>query len=336
MSQEIDFKDKKLISLLMMNSRAHLHELARPVNLSKNSVKYRIARLQERGYIKKFIPFIDYGKIDYCTFDLFLKLKSTEEEEKNLVEHLKNHPHNLWFMKLFGEWDYFIQFVTSSFYEFYDHHLSKFMEHYGSFIDEYEVKVSVKRLKLEPHVPGFPPIEKDEIKSKQKKREQNSVVVLDPVDRLLLQELARDASSSFLEIGMAIKESLETTRNHFYKLMEKGVLGGFSIDVGIHKLGYIDYLVFFKFHNFPQIIETQFRQFIKSKKEITLALKNGNVPEIYLIITSRHPIEIDILVKEIKNRFINSIQKITTLTVIEYITNNPFPSGLLSDLKKHY
>jgi len=50
----IDEKDKRLLALLEANSRVPVAELARKLNLSRSTVKDRIARLEHRGIIKGY------------------------------------------------------------------------------------------------------------------------------------------------------------------------------------------------------------------------------------------------------------------------------------------
>ncbi|MFA6461821.1 MAG: winged helix-turn-helix transcriptional regulator [Candidatus Woesearchaeota archaeon] len=326
----LDLKDKKLITLLHRNSRAKLHELAAELKLSKNSVKYRIERLQEKGYILRFIPIIDYNKIHYSTYDLFIKLKMRKEQEHLLIEHLKNNPKVLWACTLFGEWDLFVQFVTKSFYDFYNTDLTLFLKKFGQFIDDYEIKIAVKRLRLQHGVPEYLPLVK-EPPLLEKKINYSQPTELSLIDLKLLHALSQNARASFQELGQNIGESLETTRNHFNRLIKEGVLTGFTLNFEDTKIGYVGYLSFIRFHNFEK--EEEFRQFILTKPEIKLALKNGNVPEIYLLISTRSPYELESLVKEIKDRFYITVHEITTMTITNEFKVEMFPEGLITEEK---
>jgi DNA-binding Lrp family transcriptional regulator len=50
----VDDKDKALLALLQANSRESTSELARKLNLSRSTVKDRIARLERQGVIKGY------------------------------------------------------------------------------------------------------------------------------------------------------------------------------------------------------------------------------------------------------------------------------------------
>ena len=51
---ELDQYDVKILEMLAANPRATYAELAEPVDLSRDGVKYRIARLEKRGIIKGY------------------------------------------------------------------------------------------------------------------------------------------------------------------------------------------------------------------------------------------------------------------------------------------
>ena len=130
--EKIDLKDKKILFLLLENSKLPTSQIAKLVKLSKNSVLYRINRLRERGIIWKFFAAVNYEKLGLYTYDVFIKLKATEEREKQIKEHIRNHTNVIWAGSLFGTWDIFVQFLAKDVREF-ENILDKFLlqEHAG-------------------------------------------------------------------------------------------------------------------------------------------------------------------------------------------------------------
>jgi DNA-binding Lrp family transcriptional regulator len=327
--KQLDVKDKKILTLLSINSRLKLHEIAQHVRLSKNSIKYRIERLQKLGYIKRFTPIISYDKIGYTTHDLFIKLRLRKEQEKELVEHFKDHPNVLWCSTLFGEWDLLIQFANKNFDEFYYENLIGVLKKFNEFIEDYEVKVTVKRFKLQYCVPDyFDLINKNKVKTLTPVKDRN-IVQLDKVDRKLLSALSKNARANFQQLGKLINESLETTRNHFNKLIKEGVLEGFSVQFGYKELDLVNYMTFFRFRNISEEKEKEFKLYLQEKREVILALKNGNVPEIYLLLSANSPRTAETVIKDIKDKFFEQIKNITTITLTENIRLDFFPEGLI-------
>ena len=74
---KIDLKDRKILYELDTNSRQSYHEIAKKVGLSKDSIIYRIKKLQEQGVIKKFHTIYDVGKLGFISFRLYLKFQNS-------------------------------------------------------------------------------------------------------------------------------------------------------------------------------------------------------------------------------------------------------------------
>ena len=323
---ELDIKDRKLIALLSRDCRAKLGDLGKELNLSKKSVKQRIERLQEREFISNFIPVLNYAKLQLSTFDLFLKLKASPEEEKELIKELEKHPYLMGSASLFGEWDIFIQFVSLDYWEFYITIMKPFIKKFNNIIDSYEVKFSSERWKFKEEREEFSKL----VKNKFSKKKKNKVMRrLDVVDKKVLNALAKNARASFSEIGKEINESLETTRNHFNKLVATGIIMEFSIEVNFKKLGYVDYFTIVKHHNFTEERIEELKLFINSKKAISYAMQMGTTPEFFLSVSVKDIYDAEALFREMKEKFHNEIVSISNLLVTEYIREDLYPKGLM-------
>ena len=62
---EMDELDKRILDLLVLNSRTSLKELAKATNLSSPSAADRIRRLEERGIIRAFTADVDPVALGY-------------------------------------------------------------------------------------------------------------------------------------------------------------------------------------------------------------------------------------------------------------------------------
>ena len=102
----LDEKDKKILETLQYNSRQKLTTIAREVGLSIDSTHKRIKKLIENGVIY-FRALPVPAKIGYpLTADVFIKLKdATEEDHKELINYLRNHPRVTTLLSVMGEYD---------------------------------------------------------------------------------------------------------------------------------------------------------------------------------------------------------------------------------------
>lgn len=63
-SRKLDHVDIQMLRTLQENARLTVKELAAKVRLSSTSVFERLKRLEEGGYIKKYMAVLDAGKLD--------------------------------------------------------------------------------------------------------------------------------------------------------------------------------------------------------------------------------------------------------------------------------
>lgn len=65
-SEELDEVDRAILHFLQKNARFNsAADIAEKVDVTANTVRNRIQRLEERGIIKGYIPLIDYEQADY-------------------------------------------------------------------------------------------------------------------------------------------------------------------------------------------------------------------------------------------------------------------------------
>ena len=90
--KELDNIDKKILELLIENSRNTYRTISEYVNVSESTVRNRIIKLNDKKVIKKFTIKIDLEKLD-SSFGWILKLNIDPFKISEIVEiliHLEN------------------------------------------------------------------------------------------------------------------------------------------------------------------------------------------------------------------------------------------------------
>jgi Lrp/AsnC family transcriptional regulator, leucine-responsive regulatory protein len=65
-SEELDEVDRAILHLLQEDARSNsATDIAEKVDVTANTVRNRIQRLEERGIIKGYVPLVDYEQADY-------------------------------------------------------------------------------------------------------------------------------------------------------------------------------------------------------------------------------------------------------------------------------
>ena len=89
---QLDSLDRKILSELDGDSRQAYSELAKKVRTKKDTVKYRIDRLIENEIIDGFYTVIDYSKLGFLLFRLYIQTEGIPETKKQeLLKYLKDH-----------------------------------------------------------------------------------------------------------------------------------------------------------------------------------------------------------------------------------------------------
>jgi len=124
MEEIIDKIDKTLICYLDANARMPETELAKKIGRSKESIRYRIKKLQERKIITGFFCRINPYALGYEQYTVYLKLRLDEKKNEELFNRIRKDPYVYWIGSTDGEWNLGISILVQSpkdFYEKYNH-----------------------------------------------------------------------------------------------------------------------------------------------------------------------------------------------------------------------
>ncbi len=137
-SFEIDDLDKGIIRLLFKNARTKLVKLARMLNSNPETIKSRIKRMEQSGFIVFYRGAIDFNLLGYELFKTFVYFSNlSEDEEKAFVDYVKNKPNIIHFLRTFAPWEMELEVLVKSY------------EEYARLIDDMEEKFSGVILNIE-------------------------------------------------------------------------------------------------------------------------------------------------------------------------------------------
>ncbi len=103
---KLDVKDKKLLVLLSENARRPISELSKKLQLARDTVAYRIKGLENLGAIQGFYPIIDFTRLGYNKYRVFLLVDETDKEkQQELISDLKNNPNTRHVILYSDRWD---------------------------------------------------------------------------------------------------------------------------------------------------------------------------------------------------------------------------------------
>lgn len=89
--KNLDEKDKRILEMLIEDSRRPYHEIATEVDLSESTVRKRVIRLQEDGVIEKFTIKVCREE-ERCIFAFITLLPKNQSEIKELIRETQILP----------------------------------------------------------------------------------------------------------------------------------------------------------------------------------------------------------------------------------------------------
>jgi len=92
----VDEKDKRIMNLLLENSKLSYRQIAKKVNLSVATVITRVKRLEKEKIIKKYTMLLDYEKLGYDV-PVVIDLRVSKGKLFNVEKKIANNP-NVFFV----------------------------------------------------------------------------------------------------------------------------------------------------------------------------------------------------------------------------------------------
>jgi len=112
---DIDDKDRRILKILSERADIQIMEIARQVRLSNDAITYRIKKLIRKRVLSKFTVDIDWKKLGYTGYLLYLKLSNlTLEKEKKLIEFIRNQDNIMYSVKLMGNKNLLIEIYVKN------------------------------------------------------------------------------------------------------------------------------------------------------------------------------------------------------------------------------
>jgi len=105
----IDDKDREILNLISNDASMKLHKIASRVNLSADTITYRIKRMIREGIILSFVPFVNYIALGYSVYALLLRVNNLSGKNELKLRQFMNHDENvIWAVKTVGRYNVLI------------------------------------------------------------------------------------------------------------------------------------------------------------------------------------------------------------------------------------
>jgi DNA-binding Lrp family transcriptional regulator len=310
MLKKLDKIDQRILFELDKNSRIPDSKLAKLVNRSKESVRYRISKLQQQGIIQGFSIWIDPAKLGYSSAKIYLNLANVPEKKKQFIKFVKNDKRLFWLGIAEGAWNagltYFVK-SNKEFYELKNELFSKFKDlilesNMGMLVNVnacdktffYQTETNWKT--------GFEKLEN---------------IQLDNIGKKILKELFLNSRINIVDIARKYHSTVDIIRNRIKRLENNKIIWRYLVIVDYTKLGYEFFKSFLYFKNITKENEQRLLQYCLQNPKIIHLVKQITPWDIELEIMVKDYLEYNEIISELTEEFSDIISKVETAIMSE-------------------
>ena len=316
---ELDKKDKKILYELYLNARVPVSKISKKVGLSKDTVKYRIKRMEKKGLILGHTAVVNLNKLEYHWNILLIQTNfENQSQETSFIEFTQECKNILKVMKCSGKWDYQIDVVYSSILEF--NKIINKIKYFSPLLD-FAVLNCLKEIKY-AHIPEefFEGITRKNLKPPVGRvDESQNKTECDEIDLTIIKNLLRNSRITLLELSRLIKLSPDATNNRIKRLETIKILNGFMPVINTAML-YDEHWIFMQLNKENKLIS-----FLEEHKSIQTIYETGYQYDLFFWISTKTIGEYEQILTEIKNKFSKEIIKIDSVIALKEYKYTEFP-----------
>ncbi len=325
--EKLDSTDRKILYELDINCRQSASQIGKKLKTAKETVNYRIKRLEQRGIIGGYITEINMAKVGFTTYKVYYQFQYLDEKsEKRLIRYLTTHPKVFWVARTNGRWDMLTMILARDSVEFYNilgEIINRFHRNIltKAFLINVEVFVFRKEYLL-PFGHEFHPT-----KMYAGKIVENR---LDELDKSLLKLIAKNSRLSTVEIAKRLDATPKRVIYRLKELQEKKIITTFRVLVDLKKIGYSFFKTFMYLHNITKERRDAFNEYCRQKENIVYISNVAGPWDAELEIEVESDEKFNEIMWDIRNKFSDIIRNVESVIVtrdygLNY--NVPFPDN---------
>lgn len=232
MSRPLDLNDKKILYELDVNARVSASVIGKRIKLPKETVNYRINRLQSSGYINLFYTLINAASMGYLYYQVFLKFhRLTKAVEEEMVSYLKKQENCANLRITEGPFDLVFVSVHKNPRELRDF-LHDFSMIFGHYVLEKNIHAVTASYKFN---------QKSLFPGKSVKHSFYSGATepysADELDKRIMRTISTDARGSLMSIARSLGSEARTVRYRIKKLEKMKIIVGYATDLDLGEMG---------------------------------------------------------------------------------------------------
>src|SRR3989338_4576675 len=319
---KIDVYDKKILEILINNSRKQVTTIAKKVRLKRETVTYKINRLIKEDLIKEFNAVLNEKKFGLSHYAVFLELANLQEEtEREILKNLKENKNLCWIGTSAGKWSLTFDLIIKEDKELnntMDELLTKFRKNIGDFV--------ILRLQEGNYFSSKLIGMNKKIKIEEIKEEKAKI---DEIDKKILSIINRNSRVSLVEISEKVKLTPNGINNRIKALEKNKIILSYTISLDWKKLGYEWYGIQLQLTKFGEEINKKLIEYFTNHKSIIFYYKYlGGAWDYDFGVLVKNSIELREFIHEFRKNFSDCSKISDVFITLEETSGYKLPRGV--------
>lgn len=315
---KLDKKDKELLSLLYLDSRMSFVQLGKKLKLSSSAVERRLRQLQESGIISLLFADVNFAKLGFKSYRLYFKFDVFDEEtEKQIIKLFETYPKTVWGVVCEGEYDVLWRIIAKNEFEV-EEAASIMIQRFGKKIVEKTIVTTIYHTYLSWNkaleTKRYPQLPFEKIDYTEQ---------IDQIDLTILSYLYSNARKTTVSLAMKVGLTPDAVQYRMKKLIDKGLIMGYSAWFDAKKLGFNYYKILIGFRGTTKELEDEFIRFCGECDDVIFLNKTIGSWDIEVDIIVRNNKELHEFLVALKTKFGHIIGKHTYVAAIQERMLNP-------------
>jgi len=306
----LDKINRKILFELDRNARIPETQLAKIVGRSKESVRYRIKKLQQEEIIQEFTIWIDPVKLGYNSAKIYLTLANKPLQKKALMDFVTKDKRLFWFAIAEGAWNAGLTFFVKSNQEFFDLKNELFSQFKDLIIESRTavlVNVNVCDKKF------LSPIDS----SWKTLFDQKEKYELDALEKKILKALFLNGRINVVDIARKYDTTVDMVRIRMKKLEQQKIIFRYTARLNFNKIGKEFFKTFIYFKNMTKKDEQRLMEYTRKQPEIIHLVKQISPWDMELEIMCDHYVDYNRIITDLTQEFCEIISKVETAIITE-------------------
>ncbi|MEK6937793.1 MAG: Lrp/AsnC family transcriptional regulator [Nanoarchaeota archaeon] len=322
MCPKLDAFDRKILKILLSNSRESVTSISKKIGLSRENVDYKLKRLISTGFIKDFTTEFNEKALRIKHHVFFAQLiRLMPNDEKDILEYLKQHKYISWIGTAAGKWTLIFDIYLTENIELHQI-VTELLLKLGKHIEEYSLS------ELESGKYFFEKYLEEKSTFILEKKKKAPAKLLDLTDYNILSLLNKNSRINYAELSEKIGLTANGIKKRIKDLEKGDFIQKYSITLDFKRFGYEWYGIQLKLTKFDQEVIAKIQQFFKNHPNIIFYYKYIGPWDYDIGFLAKNSTELRDFINELRTRFPAELKIVDVFITLEEIKGYQLPRGV--------